>query len=240
MSTETGVQSVKQVNLVECIFISDRNLQALARILAFWGSAGPWLRFFLFDEKILYAYEPVVRSCSHRESQSQSHSAILFWCCPHGLAFTWLGCLSTKLAHLFLSIFFCPSAYRNLSAFLLFSYQILPTHLQFSCSDYHFCLHQPSHLYFSFLLFSFWNFSFSLWSASDLEHNSCGSVSKTCPKGGSGRRGTCSERLWRRNKTFQGKWRSPVLVAKPSRRRKTYLKPMNCWGRLDRFKAPRS
>ena len=43
----------------------------------------------------------------------------------------------------FSPIFVCPSAYRNLSPVLLFTHQLLPTHLQFSSSDCPFCIHRP-------------------------------------------------------------------------------------------------
>ena len=67
----------------------------------------------------------------------------------------------------FSPIFVCPSAYRNLSPVLLFTHQLLPTYLQFSSSDYPFCLHRP--FFYIFLLYkpSFCHFSFSLWSTRD-------------------------------------------------------------------------
>ena len=61
----------------------------------------------------------------------------------------------------FSPIFVCPSAYRNLSPVLLFTHQLLPTHLQFSSSDCPFCLHRPF-TYISLLYKpSFCHFSFS-------------------------------------------------------------------------------
>ena len=91
----------------------------------------------------------------------------LMKCAPMGSPSRGGGVSRLSLPTPFSPIFVCPSAYGNLSPVLLFTHQLLPTYLQFSRSDCHFCLHR-SFTYISLLYkSSFCHFSFSLWSTRD-------------------------------------------------------------------------
>ena len=115
----------------------------------------------------------------------------------------------------------------NLLAFLLFSHQILPTHLQFSFSDCPFCLHQP----FTYISLVYKAplapFPFLCGLLHTWHTPAVGQSVKIVPKVDQVDKEPVPNGCEGGRRHFKGRWCSPVSVDKPCRRRKTDRKPMN-------------
>ena len=85
-----------------------------------------------------------------------------FGCAPMGTPSHGGDVSHLSLPTPFSPIFVCHYAYRNLLPILLFTHQLLPIYLQFSCSDCPLCFHRPFTYISLFCMSSFCYFSFSL------------------------------------------------------------------------------